>query len=61
MQIVDKRSATLNLPGSREKQVPMHADHSSICKFDKADSPACKLAVGTIAMMLERALELKGM
>ena len=35
----------------------MYADHSSICKFDKADNPACKLAVGTIATMLERALK----
>ena len=51
-------SATLNLPGARETQVAMHADHSSICKFDKADSRYCKLAIGTIADVLEQALEL---
>ncbi|KAK3382254.1 hypothetical protein B0T24DRAFT_492710, partial [Lasiosphaeria ovina] len=31
--IVDKNSATLNLPGSREKQVAIDANHSAICKF----------------------------
>ena len=60
-QIVDKKSATLNLPGTREKQVAMHADHSSICKFDSADSPGCELVLGTITMELERALRLERM
>lgn len=58
-QIVDKKSATLNLPGTREKQVAMHSDHSSICKFDSASNPACELAIGTIATELECALELE--
>ncbi|KAH8894406.1 hypothetical protein GQ53DRAFT_643154, partial [Thozetella sp. PMI_491] len=31
--IVDKKSATLNLPESHEKQVAIDADHSAICKF----------------------------
>ncbi|RYP17129.1 hypothetical protein DL767_010075 [Monosporascus sp. MG133] len=56
--IVDKKSATLNLPGSREKQVPMDADHSAICKFDSADSLACKLVLRTIAAEVTRALEI---
>ncbi|SPJ73908.1 related to kinesin light chain [Fusarium torulosum] len=54
--IVDKKSATLNLPGTREKQIAMHADHSTICKFDFADSPACELVLGTIADEVDRAL-----
>ncbi|KAM0293719.1 hypothetical protein ACHAPM_011519 [Fusarium culmorum] len=54
--IVDKKSATLNLPGTREKQIAMEADHSTICKFDSLDSPGCELVLGTIADEIERAL-----
>ncbi|SPJ79161.1 uncharacterized protein FTOL_07552 [Fusarium torulosum] len=54
--IVDKKSATLNLPGTREKQIAMHANHSTICKFDSFDSPACELVLGTIADEVDRAL-----
>ncbi|RKK79210.1 hypothetical protein BFJ68_g16185 [Fusarium oxysporum] len=54
--IVDKESATLNLPGTREKQIAMHADHSTICKFDSPDSPAYELVLGTIADEVNRAL-----
>ncbi|SCB65545.1 unnamed protein product [Fusarium graminearum] len=54
--IVDKKSATLNLPGTREKQIAIHADHSTICKFDSPDSLACELVLGTIADEVERAL-----
>ncbi|RYP60832.1 hypothetical protein DL770_009910 [Monosporascus sp. CRB-9-2] len=57
--IVDKDSATLGLPGSREKQVATHADHSSICKFDSVDTSACRLVLGTIATEIARALELE--
>ncbi|KAK4164656.1 putative kinesin light chain, partial [Cladorrhinum sp. PSN259] len=56
--IVDKRSATLNLSGLREKQVSMEADHSSICKFDSKDSAACRLVLKTIAAEVKRSLEL---
>ncbi|KAK4643734.1 hypothetical protein QC761_0070960 [Podospora bellae-mahoneyi] len=55
--IVEKKSAVLNLPGSREKQVPVNADHSSICKFDSPDDPECQLVLGTIAEELRRAVE----
>ncbi|RKK21427.1 hypothetical protein BFJ67_g17279 [Fusarium oxysporum f. sp. cepae] len=58
--IVDKKSATLNLPGTREKQIAMHADHSTICKFDSFDSPACELVLGTIADEIDRALTMDG-
>jgi hypothetical protein len=56
-QIVDKQSATLNLPGTREKKLPIHADHSMICKFDP-DNTECELVLGTIAAEIERALEI---
>ncbi|KAG7402509.1 Protein SERAC1 [Fusarium oxysporum f. sp. rapae] len=58
--IVDKKSATLNLPGTREKQIAMHADHSTICKFECANSPECKLVLGTIADEVDRALMMDG-
>ncbi|RYP45994.1 hypothetical protein DL768_007744 [Monosporascus sp. mg162] len=57
--IVDKDSATLGLPGSREKQVATHADHSSICKFDSVDTSACRLVLGTITTEISRALEVE--
>ncbi|KAM0293721.1 hypothetical protein ACHAPM_011521 [Fusarium culmorum] len=54
--IVDKESTTLNLPGTREKQIAMHADHSTIYKFNSPDNLACELVLGTIADEIERAL-----
>ena len=39
-------------------QVSVDADHSEICKFASIDDPACVLAVETIVMALERALNL---
>ncbi|KAI2626845.1 TPR-like protein [Xylaria nigripes] len=56
--IVDRDSATLNLPGSIETQVATHADHYSICKFSNADSPACQLVIRTIVDQIDRALRL---
>ncbi|KAF2962612.1 hypothetical protein GQX73_g10961 [Xylaria multiplex] len=56
--IVDKDSATLGLPGTREKQVAMHADHSSICKFELVNT-ACELVLETIAMETIRALDIE--
>ncbi|KAF5136286.1 hypothetical protein E5D57_000046 [Metarhizium anisopliae] len=56
--IVDKKSATLNLQGTREKQIAMHADHSTICKFESANSLACELVLSTINEEVERALKM---
>ncbi|KAK6851858.1 hypothetical protein PG995_011983 [Apiospora arundinis] len=54
--IVDKRSATLNLSGMREKQVAMNADHSSICKLDPSDRDTYELVLGTVDEQVQRAL-----
>ncbi|SLM35073.1 P-loop containing nucleoside triphosphate hydrolase [Lasallia pustulata] len=35
--IVDQKSATLGLAGLRERQIPMDADHTGVCKFESAD------------------------
>lgn len=55
-QIVDKASATLNLPGAKEKQIAMHADHSGICKFEYAEDPQCELVLYSISNEVDRAL-----
>ncbi|KAI1376310.1 hypothetical protein F4677DRAFT_445568 [Hypoxylon crocopeplum] len=35
--VVDRHSAVLGLPGTREKQIPLDADHRNICKFKSED------------------------
>ncbi|MCJ1243623.1 hypothetical protein MMC30_000820, partial [Trapelia coarctata] len=35
--IVDKKSATLGLSGTRERQIPVDADHKDLCKFAGAE------------------------
>lgn len=57
MKIVDKTSATLDLPGSIEMQLPMPADHSSICKFDSTQD--CGYVLKTISLEIDRALSPK--
>lgn len=57
--IVDKDSATLGLPGSREKQVPIHANHTSICKLESADDGQGQLVLGTIVQEIDRALKIE--
>ncbi|KAK6822560.1 ankyrin [Apiospora arundinis] len=54
--IVDKRSATLNLSGMREKQVAINADHSSICKLNPSDRDTYELVLGTVEEQVQRAL-----
>lgn len=36
-KIVDKSSAVLNLPDSRETQIALDADHKNMCKFASPD------------------------
>ena len=35
---MDKKSGTLGLPGHRERQIAVEADHNNICKFASAES-----------------------
>ncbi|OTA79757.1 hypothetical protein M434DRAFT_40981, partial [Hypoxylon sp. CO27-5] len=37
--IVDRKSAILGLPSSRERLIPLDADHKNICKFDNDRDP----------------------
>lgn len=56
VKIVEKGSATLDLPGNIETQLSMPADHSSICKFDSVQE--CEFVLKTISKEAERALGL---
>ena len=49
----------MNLAGTQEKQVAMHADHSSICKFRAGDDSGMRVGMETIAADVERALQLE--
>lgn len=53
---MDKESATLGLPGTREKQIPLDADHSKICKFESEDSPIYKQVADNVSELAERAI-----
>ncbi|KAF7511349.1 hypothetical protein GJ744_004914 [Endocarpon pusillum] len=54
--IVDKVSATLGLPECTEISVPVAANHSDICKFDRSD-PTYELVIENIADLVQYALQ----
>ena len=49
--IVDKKSATLGLPGTREKLLTVNSNHSEVCQFEDDDDKfdPVKRAIGTLA------------
>ncbi|KAI9696030.1 MAG: hypothetical protein M1836_005861 [Candelina mexicana] len=51
--IVDDKSATLGLPGNHETQIPVDADHSSICKFSSADDDVYEQVADNIVHLVE--------
>ncbi|KAI8633498.1 hypothetical protein F5Y19DRAFT_413884 [Xylariaceae sp. FL1651] len=53
--VVDPRSAVLGLPGTREKQVPLDADHRSMCKFESEEDCRYQLVASNITDMIEQA------
>ena len=55
--IVDKKSATLGLPGSREQQLPLEADHSEVCKFVSPSDSNYEMVIGNLSEMVENALK----
>ncbi|KAH8648214.1 hypothetical protein BGZ60DRAFT_553049, partial [Tricladium varicosporioides] len=54
--IVDRKSATLGIPGERERQFAVDADHSNICKFPSPDDDNYQAVVTEIAEMAENAV-----
>jgi len=55
--IVDKKSATLGLPGTREKQIAMDADHSHICKFERDDNDAYEQVADNMVELIANAIQ----
>ncbi|KAI1355896.1 hypothetical protein F5Y01DRAFT_268006 [Xylaria sp. FL0043] len=53
--VVDQRSALLGLPGTRERQIPVDADHRGICKFPSEEDERYKLVEDNIAQMIKNA------
>jgi hypothetical protein len=56
IQVVDRKSALLGLPGTRERQIPVDADHRDICKFASDEDPRYKLVEDNIAQMVRDAI-----
>ena len=42
---VDSDSALLQLPDHTEDKIPLHADHSTIVKFDNRNNPGYRSAI----------------
>lgn len=57
MQIVDKKSATLGLPGTRETSIGLDSDHDGICKFSSATDDMYEQVSGNIIDLVERAVK----
>jgi hypothetical protein len=57
MQVVDKDSATLGLPGLRKKQIPMDADHVGICKFASLDGSDYKQVASNLIELANYAVK----
>ena len=54
---MDKKSATLGLPGTREKQIAMDADHSQICKFERDDDDAYEQVADNMVELIANAVQ----
>lgn len=54
---MDKKSATLGLPGTREKQIAMDADHSHICKFERDNDDAYEQVADNMAELIANAVQ----
>lgn len=56
-QIVDKKSATLGLPGTREVSIGLDSDHDGICKFSSVTDDMYEQVSGNIVELVKRAIE----
>ncbi|KAL7619842.1 hypothetical protein AAE478_010387 [Parahypoxylon ruwenzoriense] len=55
--VVNKESSILGLPGSREKQIPLDANHSNICKFSSDNDPTYKQVADNVVEMIKEAIK----
>ncbi|KAI1450024.1 hypothetical protein F5Y02DRAFT_413701 [Annulohypoxylon stygium] len=53
--VVPEHSAILGLPGTREKQIPLDADHRQICKFANDNDPMYQQVADNITKMVNDA------
>ncbi|KAI1085805.1 hypothetical protein F5B20DRAFT_519816 [Whalleya microplaca] len=53
--VVNQKSAVLGLPGVREKQIPLDANHSNICKFGSEQDPRYIQVADNIVKMINNA------
>ncbi|KAI1390113.1 uncharacterized protein F4822DRAFT_224746 [Hypoxylon trugodes] len=54
--VVDHDSAVLGLPGTREKQIGLDADHRNICKFASDEDPGYQQVANNIVQMINAAI-----
>lgn len=57
MQIVEQKSATLGLPGERETQIAIDADHANVCKFPSIDGDDYEQVADNLVDLAERAVK----
>ncbi|KAA6408308.1 MAG: hypothetical protein FRX48_08050 [Lasallia pustulata] len=55
--IVDQKSATLGLAGLRERQIPMDADHTGVCKFEGAEGNDYEQVSFNLVRLVKSAVE----
>ncbi len=55
--IVDPKSATLDLPGTREIQIATNADHSNVCKFATVDGDDYEQVINSLVCIAEYAVQ----
>ncbi|KAI0010316.1 hypothetical protein F4779DRAFT_316823 [Xylariaceae sp. FL0662B] len=53
--VVNPKSAILGLPGTREKQIPLEANHSNICKFGSDKDPRYRQVADNLVKMINNA------
>lgn len=54
---MDKKSATIGLPGQREQEIAVEANHRTICKFDNPENEAYQLVEPNIIRLAEEAVK----
>jgi hypothetical protein len=54
---VDRKSATLGLPGTRERQIAMDTDHSHICKFERDDDDTYEQVADNMVELIANAVQ----
>jgi len=57
LQIVDKKSATFGLPGGRENQIALDADHANVCKFPRIDGNDYEQVADNLVDLAESAVK----